>query len=301
MANSDFVIPFRRVCLEDVGQVGGKNASLGELIQRLTPQGIRIPDGFAITAAAFRAHLAQHEIDRRIWAALDGLDGRDVGKLAEVGAAIRGWVGEPALPLEVERALLERTSASRPNTARRRPTSPSAPAPPPRICPRPPSPASRRRSSTCAGARGCSRRCATAWRRCSPTARSSIAPSAGSITVDGGAVGRRAEDGALATSASAGVIFTLDTETRLPRRGAHQRRLGPRRVGRQGARESGRVSGCYKPTLAQGVPPDRPARARRQGGQARLRRRGGTESVAEVPRGAGGARAALVLDRRRGR
>jgi pyruvate, water dikinase len=101
----ELVLRFSQVGLTDVGRVGGKNASLGELLRRLTPGGIRVPDGFAVTAEAYRAHLAQRETDRRIIAALAGLDLRDLARLAEVAATIRGWIVELPLPPALEQAI----------------------------------------------------------------------------------------------------------------------------------------------------------------------------------------------------
>jgi len=89
---------FRELGMDDVPTVGGKNASLGEMIQNLTAAGIHVPDGFATTADAFRDHLSAHQLDTRIIEALEGLDTNDVVKLAEVGEKIRQWIIEAPLP-----------------------------------------------------------------------------------------------------------------------------------------------------------------------------------------------------------
>jgi pyruvate, water dikinase len=107
VSREDLVLPFQRVRLADVPRVGGKNASLGELIQTLGSAGIQVPDGFAVTAAAFRAHLAQRETDRRIAGALEGLDVRQVNELSRRASLIRGWIAELPLPEELERAIVE--------------------------------------------------------------------------------------------------------------------------------------------------------------------------------------------------
>ncbi|HEY0709090.1 MAG TPA: phosphoenolpyruvate synthase [Polyangia bacterium] len=106
MSPAPYTIPFREVTLQDVARVGGKNASLGEMLRALTPAGVTVPDGFAITADAFRAHLAQRETDQRIAKALAGLDLRDVGRLASVAAEIRRWVSELPLPAELQQEIL---------------------------------------------------------------------------------------------------------------------------------------------------------------------------------------------------
>ncbi len=93
---SQRVIPFDRVRMADVDQVGGKNASLGEMIGELHGAGIRVPGGFATTAFAFREFLANDGLDARIAARLASLDVDDVAALAKAGAEIRGWVVERA-------------------------------------------------------------------------------------------------------------------------------------------------------------------------------------------------------------
>jgi len=103
-----YTIPFGRLGIADVGTVGGKNASLGEMIARLGQAGVRVPDGFATTAQAYRDFLAQGDLGSRIGALLAGLDVDDVVRLAETGARIRGWILEtplqPRLRLEVQAA-----------------------------------------------------------------------------------------------------------------------------------------------------------------------------------------------------
>lgn len=89
---------FRDVTLQDVAQVGGKNASLGEMIRSLQPAGIRVPDGFALTADAFRLHLAEAGIAAEIYGALDRLDVTDVSALAETARLIRERVNAAPLP-----------------------------------------------------------------------------------------------------------------------------------------------------------------------------------------------------------
>src|SRR5690606_20544455 len=78
--------------MSDVASVGGKNASLGEMISQLGAAGVRVPGGFATTAAAYRDFLAQKGLDRRIAERLSGLDVNDVGALAKAGEEIRGWI-----------------------------------------------------------------------------------------------------------------------------------------------------------------------------------------------------------------
>ena len=102
-----YVIPFERLGMHDVETVGGKNASLGEMIGSLTKLGVQVPGGFATTAQAYREFLKQKGLDERIRAELAGLDVDDVTKLAATGARIRGWILATPFPPEIEKAVLE--------------------------------------------------------------------------------------------------------------------------------------------------------------------------------------------------
>src|SRR5437773_9557846 len=104
---SRYVVPLDRLRMTDVASVGGKNASLGELISQLAASGVRVPGGFATTAQAFDEFLAHNKLDERIQARLAGLDVDDVSSLASAGKEIRGWVEAAALPPELERQVRE--------------------------------------------------------------------------------------------------------------------------------------------------------------------------------------------------
>ena len=104
---NELVLPFERVTMNDVEVVGGKNASIGEMIGALSKLGVKVPGGFATTADAYRRLLAQGGLDERIRLALADLDVDDVVRLAEVGAQIRGWILETPLQPELEQAVLE--------------------------------------------------------------------------------------------------------------------------------------------------------------------------------------------------
>jgi pyruvate, water dikinase len=98
------VVPFENLRMTDVEAVGGKNASLGEMISQL-PQGVRVPTGFATTAHAFRQFLSHGALDQRINAKLTELDVDDVRALAAAGAEIRGWVEAQPFPQDLERQI----------------------------------------------------------------------------------------------------------------------------------------------------------------------------------------------------
>jgi pyruvate,water dikinase len=93
------------VSLAELRDVGGKNASLGELLRFLAPQGVRVPDGFAVTADAFRLHLAKAGLDQTIYDEIDGLELDDVTRLAVVARSIRERVAAAPLPPPVAQAV----------------------------------------------------------------------------------------------------------------------------------------------------------------------------------------------------
>ena len=102
-----YVVPFEELRMTDVEVVGGKNASLGEMISQLAGAGVRVPGGFATTAEAFRHFLDESGLTGRIAERLDALNPEDVKALAECGAEIRRWVIEAPLPARLESEIRE--------------------------------------------------------------------------------------------------------------------------------------------------------------------------------------------------
>jgi pyruvate, water dikinase len=100
-----YVIPFEQLGMSDVEHVGGKNASLGEMISHLGRLGVQVPGGFATTAQAYRDFLAQGGLDQRIKEALAALNVDDVKALARVGEQIRGWVLETHFPRRLQQEV----------------------------------------------------------------------------------------------------------------------------------------------------------------------------------------------------
>jgi len=99
------VVPFEALRMTDVEAVGGKNASLGEMISQLHAHGVRVPGGFATTAHAFRLFLQHQGLAERISRRLAALDTEDVRALADTGAEIRRWMVETPFPPELEAAV----------------------------------------------------------------------------------------------------------------------------------------------------------------------------------------------------
>ena len=104
---SDYVLWFETVGMRDVSRVGGKNASLGEMITNLSVAGVQVPRGFATTADAYREFLARDGLDERINRRLDGLNVADVEALTAAGRQVRDWILQSSLPLPLETAITQ--------------------------------------------------------------------------------------------------------------------------------------------------------------------------------------------------
>ena len=102
---SEYVLWFNELGMHDVDRVGGKNASLGEMISHLSNAGVSVPGGFATTAQAFRDFIAQSGLDQKINSMLAGLDVNDVVKLAETGKALRQMMIDTPFPPALEQAI----------------------------------------------------------------------------------------------------------------------------------------------------------------------------------------------------
>jgi pyruvate,water dikinase len=123
MRDSDrLVVPLAEVGLDAIAEVGGKNASLGEMIQRLEPAGVRVPGGFATTAAAYRLFIAANGLRPVLAELLDGLDADDLAALQAAGQGARERIGQAELPPPLAQAIVaayrelsnERASAGSP-------------------------------------------------------------------------------------------------------------------------------------------------------------------------------------------
>jgi pyruvate, water dikinase len=105
-----YTVPLGSLRMTDVASVGGKNASLGEMIGQLASAGVRVPDGFATTAQAYRDFLAQDGLGTRIAGELAGLDVDDVSRLAAAGSSIRGWILDTPFQQALEHEVLAATA-----------------------------------------------------------------------------------------------------------------------------------------------------------------------------------------------
>ncbi len=104
---SDLILWLDSLGMSDLGRVGGKNASLGEMIGNLAQLGVSVPGGFATTAGAFQTYLENSGLAKRIRERLAEIDIDDVDALARGGKEIRGWVTDTALPNDLETAIRE--------------------------------------------------------------------------------------------------------------------------------------------------------------------------------------------------
>ncbi len=102
-----YVVPLEELGKDDVDRVGGKNASLGEMIRHLGEAGVAVPGGFATTAEAYRDFISHNHLDARIHELLDALDVDDVTRLAEVGRQLRQWIAEAPLQPALDQAIDE--------------------------------------------------------------------------------------------------------------------------------------------------------------------------------------------------
>lgn len=107
----EYVVSLDKLGVHDVEHVGGKNASLGEMISNLAGAGVSVPGGFATTAQAYRDFLEQSGLNDRIHAALDALDVDDVNALAKTGAQIRQWVMEAEFPARLDSEIRQAFAA----------------------------------------------------------------------------------------------------------------------------------------------------------------------------------------------
>lgn len=97
----EFIIPFEKITIKDVAKVGGKNASLGEMIRYVKPRGVKVPSGFAVTAGAYRYFLEKTGLKKFIKEALDGLDTKDLKDLARRGKLVREKIRATEFPKDL--------------------------------------------------------------------------------------------------------------------------------------------------------------------------------------------------------
>ncbi|MBA2711859.1 MAG: phosphoenolpyruvate synthase [Tatlockia sp.] len=105
MAVGKHTIDFQHLGMKDLEQVGGKNASLGEMISHLSSAGVSVPTGFATTADFFREFLANNGLDKKIYSLLDSLDPDDLSQLTKIGKTIRDMIIEEPFSTEFEQEI----------------------------------------------------------------------------------------------------------------------------------------------------------------------------------------------------
>ncbi len=105
--NTELVRWFSDLTLDDIPSVGGKNASLGEMVRELTGVGVQVPNGFAVTAEAYRQFVERWGLEERIRKMLDGVDMQDVTDLARRTAQVRQAIVATPLPADLQEAILK--------------------------------------------------------------------------------------------------------------------------------------------------------------------------------------------------
>ncbi len=103
--HTDYILNFSTIGLRDISEVGGKNASLGEMFQHLVPQGINVPDGFAITATAYWAFLNHAQLRVPLVQLLNQLDHKDFSNLNEIGQQARKLIASASLPEDLQESI----------------------------------------------------------------------------------------------------------------------------------------------------------------------------------------------------
>jgi pyruvate,water dikinase len=106
MAKWQYIRFFEEICIDDIPLVGGKNASLGEMYRELTPKGVKVPHGFAITAGAYWHVLKTAGVEQQLREALAGLDPSDMNDLSKRGAAARRIIYEAGIPADLEAEIV---------------------------------------------------------------------------------------------------------------------------------------------------------------------------------------------------
>ena len=107
LGQNSFILNFADITIGDVPLVGGKNASLGEMYRELSSKGVKVPNGFAITAEAYRYFIQEAQLDQRIRALLSDLDTHDIANLSHRGRAVRQAILSATLPPDLEQRILK--------------------------------------------------------------------------------------------------------------------------------------------------------------------------------------------------
>src|SRR6266496_557735 len=102
-----FIIKYSEISMTDTAKVGGKNASLGEMFSQLSSKGLRIPDGFATTAFAFRNFLEENKLRDPLQRLIDQLDKNNFSNLKDVGAQAREIILSAKIPQQLQQAILQ--------------------------------------------------------------------------------------------------------------------------------------------------------------------------------------------------
>ena len=103
----EYIKKFEDLNIKDIPSVGGKNASLGEMIQKLTPKGVLIPSGFAVTADAYRYHLKENNLEAKIEKLLSKINRKKLQDFAKIGKSIRSLIEKATLPKDLQKEIIQ--------------------------------------------------------------------------------------------------------------------------------------------------------------------------------------------------
>ena len=107
MTQASYIHWFDQIGIDDVPLVGGKNASLGEMYRELAPIGVKVPNGFAVTAQAYRYFLREAGLDQQIREIIEGLDTQNIANLRQRGKRVRHAIMAASLPTDLQQAIIE--------------------------------------------------------------------------------------------------------------------------------------------------------------------------------------------------
>ena len=100
-----YIRSLSEIRLSDLASVGGKNSSLGEMVNELTALGVKVPGGFAVTADGFRYFLRENDLTEKIQQTIDTLDATKLDQLEETGSLIRDWISQASFPEDLEQEI----------------------------------------------------------------------------------------------------------------------------------------------------------------------------------------------------
>ena len=260
---SIYTLDFSDITHEDVGRVGGKNASLGEMFRALKPKGVGVLDGFATTADAYRFVLGTDGLEEKLRSIFQGLDAEDLTRLSAAGHAARAAVEQTPLPDDLTDAILAGVRSTVPASRSGARDWPCGRQRRPRILPEASFAGAAETFLNVRGRDGVASRRACLLLLAVHGSRDQLPRAARIRPAEGGAVGRRHADGAFRQGQFRGHLHARH-RIGLPRCRHRLGRLRPRRVRRPGGRHARRMDGLQADAGARAIAPSSAAGSARK-------------------------------------